>query len=581
MIPFQKFADFEITSLIHEGPYSLVYHGHQVSLDRPVLIKLLKPDIEGLEEHIHRFRQEARVCAHLKHINIVDVYALGVEADYHYIVMELVRGPNLQLLLQKAGTISLAAAITAVDQLLLALDRSHRASIIHRDIKPANIMVDQGGHLKLSDFGLAKLSSENSGDDEGRIVGTPAYMAPEQILDEPIDGRADLFAVGAVFYEMLCGRQAFPGDTHALCLHQILNDDPEPLDLYQPDLPEPVAIFVARLLAKRPEDRFSDAKEARQQLSAVAAGLELEVHPSSLATCVTTALPDVFRPQTAFQSRPAARIANVSLWRKMAANSRWLWGLAAVTAVIGLLTLADAELVTSQDAGEKIGSALPPQVDNSNINADSTDFEDSLVAATSIAAVKKDVPADIQPNDLPAQNLSVNPDVRGKDSPVSRLTTNLPEKANADRSVTPATRKGQLIIAVRPWANIYLNDALLDSHAVQAVTAVDSGRQMITLVHPNFPPRVSWVNVKPGEKHDISWSFLDNAGYLWVEVIPWGKIFINRKEREVTPLARPLVLSPGQYSLEIRHPSLNSYRQTIDIAAGDTLNLQINLAEQR
>ena len=267
-LPFSHIDDIRLDALIHESPYTLVVIGYQARLERRVLVKLLKPHTRHQEEMIRRFQKEARVCANLRHPHIVSVHDLGEEGEYHYIVQEFVDGINLRELVREAGPLDPHRVRAILDDVLDALAHAHEQGVIHRDIKPANILVDRSGRVKVADFGLARIRHGPEMTHQDALVGSPAYMSPEQITGETMDGRSDLFAVGCTAYELLTGRQAFPGDDVPTCLHKVLNDDPEPLALARPGLPEEWTAFLNRLMAKRADDRPGDAAAARRLLPA-------------------------------------------------------------------------------------------------------------------------------------------------------------------------------------------------------------------------------------------------------------------------------------------------------------------------
>ena len=179
-LPFKEIGQFTLQRVIQDGPYTMAVQSFQPSLHRPVFIKLLKPQIKNQELWLTRFKREARICARLKHPNIVDVYTIGEIQNYTYMAMEFVRGISLKELLEREKKLPEKPALQIVSQILQALQYAHQNKVIHRDLKPGNILLDIHGVVKLTDFGLAYLGEEFSVTLEGDILGTPAYMAPDR-----------------------------------------------------------------------------------------------------------------------------------------------------------------------------------------------------------------------------------------------------------------------------------------------------------------------------------------------------------------------------------------------------------------
>ena len=251
-----------------------VYLALDPNIDRKVALKVLEPlrDVSAEEEADlqQRFELEARAAGRLKHPGIVTVYDAGTdpEGGSSFIAMEWVDGPSLERLLKQSGTLPVSRAIAVVEQVAVALDSAHRQEIVHRDIKPANILLDESGHAKISDFGIAKFTSM-SRTAAGQILGSPYYMSPEQVRNETVDGRSDLFSLGVVLYQAVTGAVPFDGDSMASITYKILEIDPNPPQSINPAASEALARVIERALAKSPADRFQTGLEFAQTLGAV------------------------------------------------------------------------------------------------------------------------------------------------------------------------------------------------------------------------------------------------------------------------------------------------------------------------
>jgi eukaryotic-like serine/threonine-protein kinase len=259
-----RIGRYEIEGVIGEGAAAVVYRAHDPKIDRTIAIKVLKQD-KGLDaEYLTRFQREAKSAGAISHPNIVTIYDLGHVGAQPYIAMEFVKARPLDSILAAEGSFSLKQTVRIGIQMAEALDYAHRQGVIHRDIKPANILVlEDGETVKLTDFGVAHLPGrdELQATRTGSMLGTPRYMSPEQVAGREIDGRSDLFSLGAILYELLARRRAFDSDNIGLLMVQILQQDPPAIAKFAKDVPDGVARAVMRLLRKRPEQRFSSGAE--------------------------------------------------------------------------------------------------------------------------------------------------------------------------------------------------------------------------------------------------------------------------------------------------------------------------------
>jgi predicted Ser/Thr protein kinase len=263
-------VQYEIGRLIGRGGMGVVYFAREKALDREVAIKVLPPEAaEASPEGRERFRREARTAAQLNHSNIVPLYTFGETEGLTFFVMGYVRGESLGERMRREGRLPHDEAIRILRELADALDFAHRKGVVHRDVKPDNVLLEDGtGRPMLADFGIAKGHTAGQAlTQTGMIVGTPAYMSPEQASGERgIDGRSDLYSLGALAYEMLGGRAVFSGSSAQEMLVQHMTQAPLPLKAIAPDVPEGVAAVVMRCLEKDPGRRFLDGQALRTAL---------------------------------------------------------------------------------------------------------------------------------------------------------------------------------------------------------------------------------------------------------------------------------------------------------------------------
>ncbi|MGC1451141.1 MAG: protein kinase [Candidatus Sulfotelmatobacter sp.] len=269
-----RLGPYEIQSPLGSGGMGEVYRAIQSSLGRQVAIKVLPAEKVADPERKQRFVQEAKSASSLNHPNIITIYDIGQAEGVDFISMELVSGKALDRLIPRHG-MRLNDALKYAVQIADALARAHAAGIVHRDLKPGNIMVNEDGLVKVLDFGLAKLTEPApAGEDdstrtlrptteEGKIVGTVAYMSPEQAEGKKVDARSDIFSFGSVLYEMVTGRQAFHGDTKASTLAAILKDNPRPASQLVDGLPREVEKLISRCLRKEVNQRFQHMDDVK------------------------------------------------------------------------------------------------------------------------------------------------------------------------------------------------------------------------------------------------------------------------------------------------------------------------------
>lgn len=268
----QKIGRYEIKSELGRGGMATVYRAYDPRFEREVAIKVLPRELLHDPQFRVRFEREAKTIAALEHQAIVPVYDVGDEDGQPYFVMRCMSGGSLADTIAQ-GPMTLAATARIIERLAPALDEAHFKGIIHRDLKPGNILFDRGGEPFVSDFGIAKMTlSQNATVTGGAIIGTPAYMSPEQAQGDQVDGRSDVYALGVIIYEMLSGTQPYQATTPmAVVVKQITQAIPHILDI-APNLPPAIEAVIEKAMAKNPADRFSSAGELCAALSAVAGG---------------------------------------------------------------------------------------------------------------------------------------------------------------------------------------------------------------------------------------------------------------------------------------------------------------------
>jgi serine/threonine protein kinase len=261
----EHFGRYEILNELWRGAMGVVYQARDPKIERLVAIKTIS--VAGQEaaegnEFRERFLLEARAAGRLSHPGIVTIFDVGEEPETHapYIVMEYVAGETLQKLLSRVNKLPFATALQCAQELAEALDYAHTQGVVHRDIKPANIMITEDGHAKIADFGIAKLNFSNL-TLGGHTLGTPAYMAPEQLEGEHVDGGADLFSMGVILYAMLTGHRPFQGNSASTVSFKVVNKDPVPATAFDANFPPELDYVIGRAMAKDKSHRYQTGRE--------------------------------------------------------------------------------------------------------------------------------------------------------------------------------------------------------------------------------------------------------------------------------------------------------------------------------
>lgn len=337
----RQFGPYQIVAPLGEGGMAAVYKAYQPSMERHVALKVLPRQMAQSEEFIARFRREARLLAQLQHPHILPVFDYGEAEGFTYIVMPFAQSGTLADLL-KARRLNYAEIRRIATQIGDALGYAHARGMIHRDVKPSNVLIDERGNCLLTDFGLARMSEATSMlTSSGAIMGTPAYMSPEQGRGGLVDGRSDIYALGIILYEMVTGRVPYSAETPIAIVFKHIQDPLPPARNFAPDLSEALELVLLKALAKRPEDRYQTSDEfihAMQEAIPYASA----VAPAASAP-PNANLPTMLEPASKPPSQPSRRPVSQSQIQP-ARKGIPLWALAGVGIIgfglVALLVLA-------------------------------------------------------------------------------------------------------------------------------------------------------------------------------------------------------------------------------------------------
>ncbi len=335
--PPRRLGDrYELGALLGYGGMAEVHLGSDVRLGRDVAVKTLRADLARDPAFQIRFRREAQSAAGLNHPSIVAVYDTGVDGTggdaVSYIVMEYVDGRTLREVLTEERRLLPRRALEITSEVCAALDYSHRHGIVHRDIKPGNVMLTRTGGVKVMDFGIARAvtASQATMTQTAAVIGTAAYLSPEQARGEPVDARSDIYSTGCLLYELLTGRPPFTGDSPVSVAYQHVREAPPPPSRVDPDLPPEIDAIVLKAMAKNPANRYQSAAEMREDIERSLAGQPVLATPV-LSESATTVL-----------ARAGATADSTLLLRRPAQADRRGRGLAFTLLALALLALLTA-----------------------------------------------------------------------------------------------------------------------------------------------------------------------------------------------------------------------------------------------
>src|ERR1700758_2733997 len=308
----KQFGRYEILSELGRGAMGIVYKARDPQIDRLVALKTVslwgqEPDEE--KEFRLRFMNEAQAAGRLHHSGIVAVFDVGENPDNHdpYIVLEYVQGESLNRILSREKKFSLERSLKLAEEIADALDYAHAQGVTHRDIKPANILITQEGRAKIADFGIAKLNLAHF-TIPGRVLGTPAYMAPEQLSGEGVDGRSDLFSLGVILYAMVTGHSPFQGTSATTVCFKVANREPIAASALDMTLPPQLDAVISRAMAKDANERYQRGSDLADDLRILQQSFKITSSTTSRRTSTGTATRSALTGNTSAM-HPAAKVA--------------------------------------------------------------------------------------------------------------------------------------------------------------------------------------------------------------------------------------------------------------------------------
>ncbi len=524
---------YEIIETVYDGLHATSYKARDKTLDRLVLLKVLHRRLAHDADLVKRFRREALLQARLKSPDIVTVYDFGMEDDF-YIASEFIDGITLDDLLRQKGRLEPDELGRIILPVVRALDYAHKQGVVHRDLKPANILIPTNGEAKLADFGLAFTRDFGPITQEGNVIGTPAYMSPEQVRSRNVDNRTDIFSLGIVIYQALSGTNPFQADTFADTLNLVLTTEPRPLDKLVTGLPAEIAGVVTKMLVKDRDKRIAGLAEVARAFAGKQT-TEGHTRKSEKAEC---RMQNEEAGRTAPRTRkPAFVIASVSV-------------LVAV-GVILLLTLGRRQRPTPTLSRQGRGSegAIP---DSGNPS--------SLVPAESV----------------PGAAATPNQDTVVRQQAMSNAEFQVPNSEIGIRHSQFAVCR--LKIAVSPWAQVLIDGNPVGVTPLDHELELSPGRHEVTLKNPYYPVLTRTVTV-----HDticcVSYDLDKEFAFADIRVSPWALVSVDDVLVDTTPIARPIPLTLGAHTITLSHPGFGTKTRTVRTDSARLYRFTFNMAD--
>lgn len=481
----KRIGNYDVIEEIGRGGMAVVYKALHTSLERIVAIKELHSSLREDRELVERFKREAKAAASLSHSNIVQVYDFWNDRNTYYLAMEYIDGIDLKTILERCERLPLEIALIIAIQICDAIDFAHQRKIIHRDIKTGNIIISKKGGVKLADFGIAYIMDTTGSNltQSGIVLGTPAYMSPEQVRGEKLTEASDIFSFGIVLYEMLTGKKPFVEDTDEKVIYKILTKKPLAPRRLNNNIPFRIQRIILKSLNKKPGKRYRGMAEVRDALI-MCAFTKKGSYEDVLKSYVDFA---IFKKGPAVQRPPWER-SSISLWLPRAA-------MIGAAGILGILLLflyfkvIDIKKKGAEPLIEKKAEVIQPPKEEKRPNA--------------AAASETEKKTDVQPQQT---NKAVQKEgaekkegdaAEKKDEP--SVIDKLKEMAGNVIEQKEAVPSGGLRIIAYPWAKVYVDGEYFETTPTSKIIKIPAGEHKVTFSHPNFPSVTRTVVIKENE----------------------------------------------------------------------------------
>jgi serine/threonine-protein kinase len=543
---------YELKKMVGKGGMGAVFLAQDLTLDREVAIKVLPPDISQDPQVVKRFQQEARTAAKLDHTNIIPIYRVESEGGLNYFVMKFIAGTSLEDVLEEHKELAPDYIQRVLWEAARALGHAHSRGIVHRDVKPANIMFDHDGKVMLTDFGISKALQSASGfTGTGMIIGTPHYMAPEQAKGQPVDGRADQYSLGVVGYRMITGQLPFSGDSVHTILYKHIFEEPAAVRSIRADVPDYLSQAIARSMAKEPAQRYATMEEM-----ATALWPEQPITPRGIRTAnvprpkgpVTAESPtEAVAAASSAPTTPlpsAAPLARPVRPAPAAAKKKSSAGVFVLIAVVAAAAIGGYVALRPKAAPQQL--ALPPAPPAAPVAPPP--------AGPLVRDVRLDPPtAMLRPGGRVAFTATLV-DSAGKAVAGQRV-----QWSSSDAKVARVDDQGRVTALAAGLAMIEARAGEVRGQAAVQVAAAQTA--VVPPARPPAPPPAA-----PAVEE----------GYLSIDAVPYGTVFVDNVEIGPTPIARYAV-KPGSHVIRVENPGFKTRTERVQVDAGNTVRKRYTL----
>jgi serine/threonine protein kinase len=594
-----KIGKYEVSEQIGVGGFGAVFKGRDPFIKRTVAIKTCQLNDEEIKS---RFFREAELAGNLHHRNITTIYDFGVENGIPYIVQEFLTGEDLDKKIKRAETLPLHRKVEILMAITEGLAYAHRHSIIHRDIKPANIRVLDDGAVKIMDFGIAKsLATASNLTQTGITLGTSAYLAPEQIRGETLDGRTDIFALGILAYELLTNRKPFRGEHLSTVLYRILNEAPEPIQVTNPEVPSSLAAVVVRAIEKSPASRYASMEAMHQELSGVyrqltgsSARLTIPPQVSSTSSSATGSGVEPFDPDATHKTPSRGMLGTQVTPSHITPPSGALARVPALedatppTGATLTLGRGGLEVVNFRDPSQRLTDRVAVAAAGRPEAAGRRGIWVAGVAAVLVAAAGAGwyvthpaVPAPAKPAPVPVASpapaiptpAAFPQPVVGVDAPAAAPTAAaapVPPPAAKDELPSPPkpVKKYPVQFSSVPMASFSVDGEPIGPSVPARTLQLAEGQHTARFEAPDLDPGVERFTVGPKGVARVNYMF--PVGMLVINAPEWAgaNVLIDNKFRGVLVGEKRFQLKAGSYRVTLSREGANPVTEQVDIPQG-------------
>jgi hypothetical protein len=553
---------YRLLEKIGTGSIASTYRGLQKNLDRQVLVKILHPHLAGDREFVSRFEREAKACASLRHANVISIFDFGKWEDSYFISMEWVDGKSLSELLKRAGRLPPDIAFEITRQVCDGLSYAHSQGIIHRDIKPANIMLSPAGDAKISDFGPAYAAGMPSLTIEGALVGTPAFMSPEQAQSLELDRRTDIFSLGLTTYEMMTGQVVYAAETYSKSITRVITEDVKPIRAVDPTIDGEAGNILSRMLQRDRNKRYDDCGQISESIEKWAQGKKTRLSMADVASFAA-------RPSVS-EVKPAVVTVKGRARLRTTAIAAGATALAVFLIFTGQYRRSERNQPAAQgDTTLKAKAEVSvPAADKGSV------FIDSKPPGARVRLdgnwISSTTPCDI--NDATPGSHKAVLYRAGFDSTTVVFKVEAGNRTSFTLDlIKMKTGYGLVRFRIVPWAKVFIDGKYLDTTPIGKDVSIEEGMHLVGLENPDYPLCTESLRVVADSTVELSVDLSSRSGYLVIAASPWAYVFVDGAKIGTTPMSKPVALSTGTHELILSNPGFVTYVETLRIESKKTI----------